>query len=71
MLDNDEGVSLLSQGRERFEQPKIIPRMQPDRRLVQHVEHTTQIGAKLRGQNDSLRFAAAQCLRRTAKREIT
>jgi hypothetical protein len=34
VLDNNERVSLLSQGGERVKQPKIIARMQTDCRLV-------------------------------------
>ena len=34
MLDDHERVSLLPQRRQRFEQAKIVARMQPDRRLV-------------------------------------
>ena len=45
--------------------------MQPDCRFVQHIEHAAQIGAKLRSETNSLGFAAAQCFRRPAKREIT
>ena len=33
--------------------------MQPDGRLVKHIEHAPQIGAKLGGQADALRLAAA------------
>ena len=71
VLDNDERVSFLPQRSERVEQPKIIARMQPNRRLVQHIEHAAKIGAELRSQTNSLGFAAAQRFRGTAKRKIT
>jgi hypothetical protein len=34
--------------------------MQPDRRLVEHVEHAGQAGADLRGEPDALALAAGQ-----------
>jgi hypothetical protein len=32
--------------------------MQPDGRLIEHVQHAAQLRADLRGQADALRFAA-------------
>src|SRR5258708_7730032 len=43
VLDDDERVSFLPQGGERVEQMQIVPRMQTDRRLIQHVKHAAQI----------------------------
>ena len=45
--------------------------MQTDRRFVEHVEDPAQVRAKLRGQPNSLRFAATQRFCRTPEREIT
>src|SRR2546428_13585649 len=45
--------------------------MQTDGRLVENVKHTEKIRAELRRESYSLRFAAAQGLRRTPEREIT
>ena len=45
--------------------------MQPDRRLIENIENAAQIRAKLRGETDPLRFAAAQGFRGTAQRQIT
>src|SRR5207237_8413488 len=53
------------------EQAQIIAWMQANGWLVQDIKYATQIGAKLRSQTNSLRFAAAQSFRGTAKREIT
>ena len=50
---------------------QIVARMQPDRRLVEHVKDAAQIRAELRGESNSLRFAAAQRFCGTAEREIT
>src|SRR5437764_13680044 len=49
----------------------IVAWMQADGRFVQDVEDPAQVRPKLRGQPDSLRFAAAQCFCRPPEREIT
>jgi hypothetical protein len=38
----------------------IVPLVQTDRRLIQHIEHSDQPGADLGGQPDPLRLAAGQ-----------
>ena len=58
VLHHQHRVAHVAQVRERFEQPLVVARMQPDRRLVEHVEHAAQLGADLRGQPDALRLAA-------------
>ena len=50
---------------------QVIARMQTDGRFVENVKHAAQIRTELRRESDPLRFAAAQCFRRTAEREIT
>ena len=44
--------------------------MQPDRRLVEHVEHAGQLRSDLRGEPNALTFAARQRRRAAAEREI-
>ena len=44
--------------------------MQTDRRLVQHVARADQAAADLRRQTDALRFAATECHRLAAEREV-
>src|SRR6478672_7177976 len=58
MLDHDDAVAEIAQPIERLEQPRIVALMQPDRRLVQHVEHAGQPRADLRGEADALALAA-------------
>ncbi len=60
MLDHDHGVAEVAQAAQRAEQALIVALVQADRRLVQHVEHTGQAGADLRGQADALALAAGQ-----------
>ena len=70
MLDDDERISFFAQRAQGLEQPDVVARMQSDGRLVEHVKHAAQIRAELRRQSNALRFAAAQSLRRTPKREV-
>ena len=60
VLDHEHGVAHVAQRFQRFEQPRIVALMQPDRRLVQHVEHAGQARADLRGEPDALALAAGQ-----------
>ena len=47
-----------------------VARVQPDRRLVQHVERAHELRAELVGQVDPLRLAAGQCPRLPGEREV-
>ena len=60
VLDDDDRVAEIAQPRQRGEQLAVVALMQPDRRLVEHVQHAGQIRADLRGQADALSFAARQ-----------
>ena len=60
MLDDDHGVAEIAQPLQRREQPVIVALMQPDRGLVQHIEHAGEAGADLRGEADALALAARQ-----------
>ena len=66
VLDHDHGVAEVAQPFQRFEEPRIVALMQPDRGLVEHVEHAGQAGADLRGQPDALAFAAGKRAARRA-----
>ena len=60
VLDHDQRVAQVAQPGQGLDQPAVVPLVQPDRRLVQHVEHADQAGADLGGQPDALRLAAGQ-----------
>ena len=60
MLDHDHRIAEVAQPPQGFQQPGIVALVQPDRGLVQHVEHAGQAGADLRGEADALAFAARQ-----------
>ena len=70
VLDDDQRVADVAQPEQRLDQPAVVPLVQPDRRLVQHVEHADQAGADLGGQPDPLRLAAGQRRRRPVQRQV-
>jgi hypothetical protein len=48
----------------------VVALVQPDRRLVEHVEHADQAGADLAGQADALRLATRQRGRAAVQVEV-
>ena len=55
---------------ERVEQTFVVARVQPDRRLVEHVKHAAQLGADLRRQPYPLRLAAGERRGRAVQAQI-
>ncbi len=55
---------------QRFQKPGVVALVQPNRRLVEHVEHAGEPGADLRRQPDALALAAGQGAGRAGEREI-
>ena len=70
MLHHDHGVARVAQVLERRKQPVVVALVQPDGRLVEHVEHTGEPRADLGGQPDALRLAARQRARGPRKRQV-
>ncbi len=70
MLDDDQRIAQISQSAERFQQPVVVPLVQPDRRLVQHVEHADETRTDLGGQPDALRLATGQRPGRAVQRQV-
>ena len=70
VLDHDHGVAEVAQPLQRFQKPRVVALMQPDRGLVEHVEHAGQPGADLRGEPDALALAAGQRARGAGERQI-
>ena len=58
VLDHDHRVAEVAEVLQRLEQAVVVPLMQPDRGLVEHVEHARQARADLRGEADPLALAA-------------
>ena len=70
VLDDDHRVAQVAQLLERREQPRVVALVQPDRRLVEDVQHADEPRADLRREPNALRLAARERLRRAAEREI-
>ena len=60
VLDHQHRVAEVAQALERLEQPRVVALMQPDRGLVQNVEHAGEPRADLRGEPDALALAAGE-----------
>ena len=60
VLDDDEGVSLVAEGDEGFEEGGVVTGVEADGGLVEDVEDAAEIGAELGGEADALGFAAGK-----------
>ena len=70
MLDDHQRVAQVAQLFQGLEQPHVVARMQSDRRLIEHVENTTQAAAELASQANSLRLAVGKARRRSRERKV-
>ena len=60
VLDDDDRVAEVAQPPQGRQQAGVVALVQPDRRLVEHIEHAGQPRADLRGEPDALALAARQ-----------
>ena len=60
VFDHDHRVALVHQPSQHCQQPVVVPGMQADGRLVQHVGHVAQTGPDDGRQPDALGFASGQ-----------
>ncbi len=60
VLDHDEGVAHVAQPYQRLDQPLVVALVEPDRRLVEDVEHPDQARPDLGGESYPLRLATGQ-----------
>ncbi len=60
VLHHQHGITEVTQRFERLDQPLVVALVQPDRRFIEHIEHSTQARADLRGQADALPLAARE-----------
>ena len=60
VLDDDDGVAEIAQRDQRREQARVVALVQPDRRLVEDVEHAGQPRADLGREADALALAARE-----------
>ena len=70
VLDDDHRVADVAQALERRDHLHVVLRMQPDARLIEHVEHAHQPRADLRRQPDALRLAAGQRARAAVEVQV-
>ena len=70
MFHHDDGVAQVSQFFQRVDQPPVVALMQADTRFVQDIQHVHQPAADLRGQTDTLRFAAGERVTRAVQVQI-
>ena len=70
VLDDDQGVAEVLEPDQGLDQPVVVALVQPDRRLVEDVEHAHQARADLGRQPDPLRLAAGQRAGRPVEREV-
>ena len=70
VLDHDQRVAEVAQPQQGVEQLLVVALVQPDRRLVEHVEDADEAGADLGGEPDPLRLSAGQRRRRPVEAEV-
>ena len=71
MLHHHQRIALVAQRPQSTQQNLVVPGMQTNRRLIQHITHTLQIAAQLRRQSDALCLTTAKRGRATVQRQIT
>ena len=70
VLDHEHRVAQVAERGERGDQLGVVARVQPDARLVEHVQHARQLGADLGRQADPLRLAARERPRGAVQRQV-
>ncbi|ESS09576.1 MAG: hypothetical protein A07HN63_00783, partial [uncultured archaeon A07HN63] len=70
VFDDEQRVAEIAQPLEGVEQPVEITLVEPNRGLVEHVEHADEAGADLRRQPDALALATRQCRGLAVEREV-
>ena len=70
VFDHQDGVAQIAQILQRFQQAAVIAGVQPDRGLVQHIQHAHQTRTDLRCQPDALGLAARKRTGRTPQGQI-
>ena len=70
VLDDEHRVALIAQLPQDVDEPLVVARVQPDRRLVEHVERADQRRPERRRQVDALRLAARERRRQPIERQV-
>ena len=70
VLHDDHAVAGVAKPREAAKEASVVSRVQPDRGLVEDVQHTHQVRADLRRQPDALPLAAREARGRALERQV-
>jgi hypothetical protein len=63
MFDNKDCIPQVTQSLHRLNQPTIVPRVQPDRRLVEHIKYPTESRPELTRESNPLRLSSRERIR--------
>ena len=61
MSDYNHRIAEIAQTLEGFQETAVVALMQADRRFVEHVKNAGEARSDLRGEPDTLAFAAGKC----------
>ena len=70
VLDDEHRVPETPKFAQHGEQPTVVPLMEANRRLVEHVKHARQLRPDLGGEANALAFPARECRRASRQREV-
>ena len=70
MLDDDERVAQALELDEGVDEAPIVALVQPDRRFVEHIQHSREPRTDLSGETDALRLASRQRASRARHAEV-
>src|SRR5262249_27549410 len=70
VLHDEDGVAEVAQAPQSTDEPLVVPLVQPDARLVEHVDDATELAAELAGEANALGLTAAQRGPRAIEREV-
>ena len=70
VLHDEDGVALIAQLTQDRDQPLVVPRMEPDRWLVEDIERVDQGRPQRRREVDALRFTTRERRRQAVERQI-
>jgi hypothetical protein len=70
VFDDDQGVAQVAEADQGLDEPLVVPLMEPDRGLVEDVEHPHQTRADLGGEPDPLRLPAGEGGRRPGQGQV-
>ena len=70
VFDDDHRIAEVAQTLQCGDQPGVIALVQPDRRLIENIEHADELAADLCRQTDALRLTAGERARRAVERNV-